>query len=611
MIFRSLITRFFDTSEKPTASPRLRQAHEGPIGPHLAAQMPRAEVIQLPRHDAQPKLTLVAPDAAAIDIPDVSDLPKWRCVVPNLVRDADRNACVVLDLEMRTVLVLATQEFYASGSHSALQQALITNSWSVSQEQTCAAAVIELIHAENERRMRTASVAHSTDQEVANVQLYKDVMRGAFDLRASDIHIQLNKLTMRSVVRLRIDGRLRTWKTFDTDVLTKAVSAAYHSLSISGTNSAGTWTTDRPINTITKFNVGETVLQGRLSTQPISVGCKVEIRVIDATESAILNSTLQDSGYTEQQINEDLLPGLAKTKGFILVGGSTGDGKTQTIYRMLVNMPARDELAIHAIEDPVEMSIPGVEHVSIQRNPDDSPATVQLKYESALINQMRQDPDVIFQGEIRDKISGAFASDAVMTGHLLIVSMHGNSAVGQILRLLEDRIDISPEVLADEENFVLSMSQKLVPTLCTYCRVPALEHMPAADLNLLRNKFHLNPSTMYCARDGGCEHCKPEADIVANGYRGRTVAAEIITHPTAEFLDCVRARDRRGAEAAWRRVRRSGFDSSDMRGKTAYEHALYLVSIGKVSPLSLVTVFGKTFEEADVFELKTLDKDAA
>lgn len=587
-------------ARQPEFAVALRQARDEP----LSARTER-RAVPAPGAEAAPRV----PSTAA-DVTSLAQLPGWRGLVSGVVGEAQRASCVVLDLEYRSVLVLGTQAFFASGAHGALLQALSAKSWSISAERTGSAEVIAQVRQLAEQRKRQASVAATDDSQTANAQLYQDLNRGAFELKASDIHISLGLRSGRSAVRLRIDGKLQLWKTFDTKVLNDALAAGYHSLSIKGTNSSATWTTERPINTITRFIAGSTPLHGRLSTQPTTGGCGVVIRVIDASPEALLGATLDRSGFTRQQIDEDLLPGLMRTHGFILVGGSTGDGKTTTLQRMLMNLPDRDEKSLWGVEDPNELEVPGMEHVSIQRNPDDTVEHVRLKYHAAFLQMMRLDPDIIFQGEIRDRISGEFASEAVMTGHLLLVSMHGNSAIGQIMRLLGDRIDMSPELLANRGNFVLSMAQKLVPLLCEHCKQPAAEVMAPEDLGLLRSRFQLDMARLFCARDGGCDHCRPEPGMSANGQSGRTVAAEIISHPTPQFLDAILRRDERGAEIAWRETRRAPFSSPDMRGKTAYEHALYLASTGRVSPLALQPVFGHHFSQVEVFGMQKL-KDAA
>ena len=574
---------------------RVRRAHQ-PTG--------RKEPVAVDHHEGaaevlRPAIASVHDEHAPIEVTSETMLPSWRGILSDVVRDQEQ--CVVLDLSFRSVMVLGTPEFFGGPSHGALVSSLRSKNFSVDSEKTTTKEVIAAVRAKAERALQSQLGAR-VETDAANVQLYKDLLSGAHALRGSDLHMLLDLDSGRTNVRLRVDGISRKWRTFDTPVLNAALAAGYQSLSIRGTNSNPDWTLDRPINTITRFNDGETVIHGRLTTQTVTGGAKVVIRVSDGSFEDIENETLHDSGFTDEQINQQILPALRRKKGFLIIGGSTGAGKTVSLQRMMMALPGREGKEIMAVEDPNERRIPGVAHHSIQRNTDDSPERIKVLYDSAFLTQMRMDPDVIMVGEIRDRTSADLATDAVLTGHLLAVTMHGNSALGQLFRLMNPRIGMDPEVLADEENFVMSMAQCLVPTLCKHCRVPAHEVMHEKDLSLLRSKWKLDTRKMFCASGTGCPHCTPDG-LEGNGEKGRIGAFEIITKPTEAFLDCLRNRDRKGAELAWRQTRRAGFDSPDMLGKTQFENALYHVSQGIVSPLALPIEFGKEFDEISVVEV--------
>lgn len=582
----------------PASNVRIRRAHqpasrkEPATGEVLAEGVDRAQS----QHEAAPAVAHV--ESIHIDvITSEKDLPDWRGVISELVRETE--ACVVLDLGFKSVLVLGTPAFFGSGTHSALLSRLKTKGLHLDGEKTTTKEVIAAVRTKAERAVN--QLGPRVNLEAANVQLYKDLCSGALKMGVSDIHILLD-FDARSTVRVRLDGKSRLWRTFDTPILNSALAAGYNGLSLRGTNSNSDWTLDRAINTITQFSDGTTTINGRLSTQTITGGAKVVIRVSDGNTEVIANQTLSDSGFTYEQIHQQILPALKREKGFVLVGGSTGAGKTVTLQRMIMAIPGREWKEVSAIEDPNEARIPGVAHHSIQRNTDDSPEKVKVMFDSAFMTNMRQDPDVMMVGEIRDRTSANLATDAVLTGHLLMVTMHGNSAIGQLFRLMNDRIGMDPEVLADEENFALSMAQSLVPRLCLHCRKPAHDVMSENDLNLLRTKWRLDTRKMFCASGTGCEHCTPDG-LPGTGEKGRIVAAEIITKPTPEFLQCLLNRDRMGAELAWRQTRRSTFDSPDMQGKTSYENALYHVSQGLVSPLALGEVFGKEFADIRIIEV--------
>lgn len=602
-VLDSLMTAAHLKQAAPSQHVALRRAHQ--VGQRSAANVQGGDKGFVEVHQGlQDVIAQLHHDPDTVEITSDKDLPPWRNILTDLVKSSE---CVVLDLEMRSVLVLGTPAFFGSGGHGALLSTLAVQKLSVESEKTTTKEVIAIVRAQGERKL--AQLGARVESDAVNVQLYRDLVSAAFELGASDIHAVLD-VDAKSVVRLRIDGRLRQWRGFDTDVLRAAFAAAYQSLSIPGTNSNSDWTMDRPISTITRFHNGTTVVNGRLQTQPITGGAKVVIRLADGGANAIAHHTLQDSGFTREQIEQQIMPALRREKGFILVGGSTGSGKTTTLQRMMMAIPDREWKALMAVEDPSENTIPLVAHHSVQRNTDDSPEKVKLQFLSAFLTQMRMDPDVLMIGEIRDKTSGELATDAVLTGHLLAVTLHGNSAIGQLFRLMNDRLQMEPEVLADEENFVLSMAQTLVPTLCPDCKVPAQSVMTQKDLSLLFTKWRLDTSKMYCASGTGCPTCAI-GSIPGNGEKGRIGAFEIITRPSEEFLDCLLKRDRKGAERAWRLSRRAAFDKPDMQGKTAFENALYHAAMGIVSPLALPAVFGKDFDEVKVFDILHLAEERA
>jgi type II secretory ATPase GspE/PulE/Tfp pilus assembly ATPase PilB-like protein len=601
-MFREFISKLTGTRAKsvPANDLQMRRAHTPTARAEASSLVADAAAVPAVRsqHPVEPVGT--NEEAPHLDIHNEQELPaSWRGIMSDLVRDTEN--CVVLDVSFRSVIILGTPAFFGSGTHSALLSTLQTKNLSAESEKTTTKEVIAAVRAQAGRAKQQLS-ARVDMSDASNVQLYKDLLSGAMNLGASDVHILLD-LDARSTVRLRLDGKSRDWRTFDTPVLRDALAAGYNGLSIRGTNSNSDWTLDRPINTMTRFFDGKTTINGRLSTLPVTGGAKVVIRVSDGNSDVIAEETLHDSGFTQEQIEGQILPALAREKGFVLVGGSTGAGKSVTLRRMVMSIPDRESKEISAVEDPNEARIPGVAHHSIQRNTDDSPDKIKVMFDSAFTTMMRQDPDIMMVGEIRDRASADLATDAVMTGHLLMVTMHGNSAIGQLFRLMEDRIGISARVLADEEHFALSMAQCLVPLLCKHCKVPAHSVMSSKDLGLLRTKWRLDTNKMWCANGKGCEHCTPEG-FTGDGHNGRTVAAEIITKPTPEFLHCLLKQDREGAELAWRKTRRAGFDSPDMQGKTAFENALYHVARGRVSPLALSGASGgKSLEEIRVVDI--------
>jgi type II secretory ATPase GspE/PulE/Tfp pilus assembly ATPase PilB-like protein len=156
------------------------------------------------------------------------------------------------------------------------------------------------------------------------------------------------------------------------------------------------------------------------------------------------------------------------------------------------------------------------------------------------------------------------------------------------MRMAGGRLQLPIDELAAEGFVNAVCNQKLIPTLCDHCKIPAEDAMPAAELEILRSKFGLDTSKMACRNMEGCQHCRLDGLFtrmgkVAGGTKRPTLAAEIY-RPTPEFLDRIYERDWKVARRVWRGERRTGFGDADMTGKTLYEHALYKASKELLDP---------------------------
>lgn len=538
-----------------------------------AALMPSAEGALRERADQTPA-GLVGKVQRVTALVDVGN---WRAIVPGLVSDADRSKCVVLDREYSSVVVLATPEFYRSGAHTILTSNIRKKTLSIEAEIVTNVDVIEAALIDGARRGAANQVVKDDDR---NLALYEDLVRGAFTMRASDLHFEIEN-GGRSRVLLRRYGRMRPWKEFDTKILLDAVAAAYNGKTKAGTASGASWSKDRSLSTITEHNFATTNINGRFSTYPVISGIDVVVRLLENDPRGYVPS-LEALGYETSQISGPLMSALSKNSGLIAMVGGTGSGKSTTLKTMMNELPHKDDLKRYSIEDPVEYRMPGVRQISIQRGADDDEDEVKRKFHSALRMLVRMDPDVAMIGEIRDSQSAELASEMVQTGHRVLTTVHGDGPVDALSRMTGRLINISPEILSTRKFLSAIMYQKLLPKLCKKCKQPADKVLPTAVLELIRSRFDIATTGMFCASDEGCDECQVDG-IKSGGTAGMTVAAEIFV-PNDDDLVRIRASDWTGVETAWRKSRRSGFGDSDMTGKTAFEHALYKASIGLVDP---------------------------
>jgi type IV pilus assembly protein PilB len=241
----------------------------------------------------------------------------------------------------------------------------------------------------------------------------------------------------------------------------------------------------------------------RVSTIPCIHGEKVVMRILD--KSSVMLGLNKLGFYPEVQTPFEAM--VEKPYGMILVTGPTGSGKSTTLYSVL-NKLNRGEVNIITIEDPVEYQLPGVNQVQVNEK-------AGLTFANALRSFLRQDPDIIMVGEIRDTETARIAVEAALTGHLVLSTLHTNDAAGAITRLIE--MGIEPFLCASSVIGVLA--QRLARTICPNCKesyVPPVESIRRFGLTAYTD----TEITFYRGR--GCDHCK------MTGYRGRTGIFELL-----------------------------------------------------------------------------------
>jgi protein transport protein HofB len=315
------------------------------------------------------------------------------------------------------------------------------------------------------------------------------ILRQAIQRRASDVHFEPQRHGMR--VRLRIDGVLHKLPQ-PAEAQPAAILAR---LKILG----GLDIAERRLPQDGQFTleIDDKLAAFRLSTLPISQGEKAVVRLLQSENSAI---TLDKLGMPAAQLRL-LNNALAKPQGLILVTGPTGSGKTSTLYSGLsaLNVPEKN---VCSVEDPVEIPLDGINQTQIQPRSG-------LDFNRVLRALLRQDPDVIMVGEIRDAETASIAVKAAQTGHLVLSTLHTNSTAETLTRLRQ--MDIPGYLLGPALQLVVA--QRLVRRLCMHCRQPgqAIAHLPT----------ELWPGTLQTWRAPGCDHC-------FSGYYGRLALFEIL-----------------------------------------------------------------------------------
>lgn len=340
--------------------------------------------------------------------------------------------------------------------------------------------------------------AEEGNDEVDNspiVQLVNKIIEQAVNERASDIHIEALEDEVR--VRYRIDGAMQEITRYPKDLLSAIVARIKI---VSGMNISEKRAPQDGRMTLI-FNRVEYDL--RVSSLPTTFGEKVVMRI--ASKSG-LNKEKSELGFQEEELKR--FDGIIKhPHGIILVTGPTGSGKSTTLYTVLNELNG-GEVNIITVEDPVEADVDGINQVQVNEK-------AGLTFASALRSILRQDPDIIMIGEIRDEETASIAVKAAITGHLVVSTLHTNSAASTVTRL-ED-MGIEPYMVAD--SVVGIIAQRLVRRLCPKCRVE--KQLTDADKLRLHLRGDSNPM-IYEPSENGCAYCNN------SGYRGRIGVYEIM-----------------------------------------------------------------------------------
>ncbi len=343
-----------------------------------------------------------------------------------------------------------------------------------------------------------AKMEREVEEESAAVSVVNDLILQAVRQGASDIHIEPTAENLR--VRYRVDGLLRSAGQFPLEMHPSMVSR----LKIMSQLDIGE--RRKPQDGRLEIPVSGREFDVRVSILPLNNGEKVVLRLLDKSQVKIDLSSL---GFEPDHLKL-FVEHLHRPHEIILVTGPTGSGKTTTLYGALNHINAIEKNIV-TVEDPVEYELTGINQVQVNRKAD-------LTFANSLRSILRQDPDVIMIGEIRDAETAEIAIQSALTGHLVLSTLHTNDASGAITRLID--MDIPPFLIASAVGLVLA--QRLVRMLCPLCREPFSP--PEALQQEMGLAFDPN-RTIYRAK--GCPKCD------GSGFKGRVAIYETLPVSTA------------------------------------------------------------------------------
>ena len=335
-----------------------------------------------------------------------------------------------------------------------------------------------------------------TDNEYSQpvVRLIDSILTDAVKREASDIHFEPEANFLR--IRYRIDGMLRQIRALHKSywpAMTVRIKV------LSGMNIAEM---RAPQDGRIGLSVSGRQVDFRVACQPTIHGENIVLRVLDRQKGIV---PLEGLGLADEHLQQLKLM-IARPEGIILVTGPTGSGKTTTLYSVLNHINS-EGIHIMTLEDPVEYPMALVRQTSVAD-------AAKLDFANGIRSMMRQDPDVILVGEVRDAETAEMAFRAAMTGHQVYTTLHTNSAIGAIPRLLD--IGVVPDVMAG--NIIGIIAQRLVRRLCDHCKSPY--NAEAHEMRLIGVTTEALRPQLY--RATGCEHCDFQ------GYRGRLAIMELL-----------------------------------------------------------------------------------
>jgi general secretion pathway protein E len=332
--------------------------------------------------------------------------------------------------------------------------------------------------------------------EAPVIRLVNLIISRAVDTRASDIHIE--PFEHKLEVRYRIDGILREQESPPSRLRSAIISRVklMAKLNIAETR--------LPQDGRIKLAIRGKEIDMRISTVPTLYGESVAMRILDRTGVVLDFDTLGFGG----DVLRTYLDVLTRSNGILLVTGPTGSGKTTTLYTSLRQLNTGDR-KILTVEDPVEYQLDGINQVQVK-------PSIGLTFANALRSFLRQDPDIIMVGEIRDRETAQIAVQAALTGHIVLSTLHTNNAASTITRLLD--MGVEDYLLTSTINGVLA--QRLVRVLCPSCREPYPAEKELIEELQVRRLTTADNVTFY--RPQGCPQCN------GTGYSGRTTILEFL-----------------------------------------------------------------------------------
>lgn len=437
-------------------------------------------------------------------------------------------------------------------------------------------AVLVDVYTAQEKKTETQNADWAPDDE-ALFQRFDEWGLAAVKGCSSDIHIEVRE--ERTKVRLRVHGALYTHFVVDSSIALATLSAAYTFMADPETRSDEVFDITDVRNCVINRVLDNVSWGFRFQSFPALGGLDCVMRVTQTAARGKIE-TFDELGYLPSQIED--LHYMIQRRGLGLIVGEPGMGKTTTAYSAIDSIKDKDQKKLVSLEDPVEIRFPDMTQISVRRKSNKRRKMDNLDssdFAESAKTLLRADLNVGFIGEIRDQEVASTVIAMTQAGTKTLATLHAGSAFDAIPRLASEQIGIPRDVLGGR-NFISGIVyQVLLPELCNACRRPAGEVLSAEYLEFIAKEYEVSTAKVN-VKGSGCPKCNKK------GVNGRLVAAEVLI--LDDFMRrCIRNRQDAECEDYGMKRREASFEDPNMKGKTAFEHGLYLVLQGRVDPRDL------------------------
>lgn len=459
-------------------------------------------------------------------------------------------------------------------------------------------SVIRAVRLNSEKNTDTKS---SIGSKSDGANLFREWIRAAKEEKATDVHIRILDGGQAEVM-MRVDGELEPISGSDRGLFTAldamtAIKSAYEVLSDSRSNNSGTFSETSTLSSMIDAALGIPNLRLRFACLRGLYGPKAVIRLLPSNVSGKPLS-FHDMGFARSHIQ--LFERAQRLDaGAIGQMGITGSGKTTAAKTFVETHPKYGSAAFYQVADPIEYPMSHMHQIYVQRNllvlHEEGRKDL---YSEAVESLLRNDPDLVDVGEVRDLLSARAMANIAKSGHLSMFTLHVDSIAGAINRLSDPKVGLTREELTGGNLLGLLAYQALVPLLCPHCKLNQQQVTQAlhqrGDANALREehyidhlakvlseRFGLEPNILCWRNLAGCEHCRHR------GTKGLTICAEVLM-PDEKWLDLSAAGKDREAMRQWRHnYSDRNITSEDMNGKLVIEHAIYKAHMGLIDPRNI------------------------